>query len=125
MKDDFAAVAELLQLYFDGLYHSDTGRLRNVFHPDARYVCATEDELVNLSMAEYFPVVDKRPAPAASNQARRDRVVSIAFAGPKTAFARVHCAIGRKHFTDLLTMVRTPEGWRIISKVFHFDLEEA
>jgi len=124
MSQDFAAVSELLQLYFDGLYHSDTERLGRVFHPEARYVCATDPELVNLSMAEYFPVVDARPAPAASSQARRDRIVSIEFAGPSTAFARVHCAIGPKYFTDLLTLIRTEEGWRIIAKVFHYDLEQ-
>lgn len=124
MSQDFAAVSELLQLYFDGLYHSDSERLGRVFHPQARYVCATDPALVNLSMAEYFPVVDARPAPAASGQARRDRIVSIEFAGPRTAFARVHCAIGPKYFTDLLTLIRTEEGWRIIAKVFHYDLEQ-
>jgi hypothetical protein len=32
---DFVDVAVVLQDYFDGLYHSDTTRLRRVFHPRA------------------------------------------------------------------------------------------
>ncbi|WP_425407660.1 nuclear transport factor 2 family protein [Hwanghaeella sp.] len=47
---------------------------------------------------------------------------SIEFAGPKTAFARVNCAIGERYFTDFLTLIRTEDGWRIIAKVFHYDI---
>ncbi len=125
MTDDFAGVRETLQRYFDGLYNSDAEGLARVFHPQARYVCATEDELVNLGMEEYLPIVAARESPATRGEPRRDRVVSIEFAGPKTAFARVHCAIGPKRFTDLLTLIRDGGDWRVISKVFHFDLETA
>lgn len=122
MTTAFAAIAQTLQLYFDGLYHSDTERLRRVFHPNARYVTATGDELVDMGMDEYLPVVDKRPAPAASNQPRQDRTVSIAMAGPKTAAVTVNCAIADRYFTDFLTLIHTDGEWRIIAKVFHYDL---
>jgi hypothetical protein len=129
VSQEYAAVAAVLQTYFDGLYHSDTARLREVFHPEARYVCATEAEaqggqLLHLSMAEYFPIVDARPSPASRGEARADRIVSIEFAGPVTAFARVECAIGPKFFTDLLTLIRVGDRWQIIAKVFHYDVRE-
>ena len=73
-------------------------------------------------MAEYFPIVDKRPSPASRGEARNDRIVSIEFGGPVTAFARVECSIGAKFFTDFLTLIRSDDEWRIISKVFHYDL---
>ncbi|MBP0581622.1 nuclear transport factor 2 family protein [Labrys sp. LIt4] len=118
----FEALVAALQTYFDGLYHSDTERLRQVFHPQALYACASEGSLTHLGMAEYFPIVDNRPSPASRNEERADRIISIEFAGPVTAFARVECAIGPKHFTDLLTFVHLDGRWQIISKVFHFDL---
>ncbi|MEZ5668738.1 MAG: nuclear transport factor 2 family protein [Alphaproteobacteria bacterium] len=121
--DDYAAIHRQMQAYFDGLYHSDTGLLRPVFHPDARYVCATADELVNIGMDAYFALVDKREPPAARGERRRDAVVAIAFAGPKTAFVRANCAIGPRYCTDFLTLIKTADGWQIISKVFHYDLE--
>jgi 4-oxalocrotonate tautomerase len=124
MSTEYEAVAKVLQTYFDGLYHSDTKRLGQVFHPQARYVCATEDKLVDLGMGEYFPIVDKRPSPASRNEPRADRIVSIEFAGPKTAFARVNCAIGPKRFTDLLSLILQDGRWQIVSKNFHFDLAE-
>ena len=122
MGEAYGEIVELLGQYFDGLYHSDTARLRRVFHPQARYVCATESPLVHLGMDEYFPIVDKRPSPASRGEARRDRIVSIELAGPVTAFARVNCAIGPKFFTDLLTLIRVDGRWQIIAKVFHFDV---
>ncbi|MFD0275374.1 nuclear transport factor 2 family protein [Kitasatospora sp. NPDC127111] len=117
-----AAVAAALTAYFDGLHHSDTGLLAEVFHPEAVYATATEGRLLRLTMEDYLPMVARREPPAARGEARRDRIVSIGFAGPVTALARVECAIGDRHYTDFLTLVRLDGRWRIIAKVFHFDL---
>jgi hypothetical protein len=117
-------IVETLQLYLDGLHYSDSARLRRAFHPEASYVCALETPLLHLSMDEYFPIVDRRPSPASRGEIRRDRIVSIEQAGPVTAFARLECAIGPKHFTDFLTLIRVDDRWQIIAKVFHYDLFE-
>jgi Putative lumazine-binding len=124
MQNEYLQVAAVLSTYLDGLYHSDTQRLRRVFHPRAHYVCATEGTLTYRTMDEYFPIVDRRPSPESRGEARDDKIVSIEFAGPVTASARVNCAIGPKHFTDLLTLIRIDDRWQIISKVFHFDVRE-
>jgi Putative lumazine-binding len=113
-----------LQEYFDGLYHGDTDRLSQVFHPRAIYASATGGELVHRTMDEYFPIVDPRPSPASHREARRDRVVFIDEVGPVTAVARVECSIGPKHFDDVLTLVRIDDRWQIIAKVFHYELAE-
>jgi 4-oxalocrotonate tautomerase len=118
----YAAIAEAMTLYFDGLHHSDTARLAKVFHRRAHYVCATDGELTHLAMDQYFRVVDRRTSPASRNEQRHDRIVSIEFAGPVTAFVRAECAIGPKFFTDLLTFVFLDGRWQIIGKVFHYDL---
>jgi Putative lumazine-binding len=121
ISGDFAAVTAVLVTYFDGLHDSDTGRLAQVFHPMAHYVCATDGTLLHRDMAEYFPVVDARPSPASRGEARADEIVSIEFAGPVTARAVVRCRIGPRAFTDYLTLIRLEGRWQVISKVFHFD----
>lgn len=121
---DTAALCAVLRDYFDGLYHCDTKKLATVFHPQATYATATEGRLLKLGMDEYFPIVDKRVPPASRNETRRDRIISIEFAGPVTALARVECAIGPKFFTDLLTFIKLDGRWQIIAKVFHYDLSE-
>jgi Putative lumazine-binding len=123
MNTPFNAVVAALQNYFDGLYHSDTQLLRQVFHPAAIYACATDGTLLTLRMDEYFPIVDKRPSPASQSAKRTDRILAIEFVGPVTALARVECSIKPKHFTDLLTLIMVNGRWQIISKVFHYELE--
>jgi hypothetical protein len=120
---DFAGVAAVLGLYFDGLYHSDTRRLAQVFHPKAQYVCVTEGTLLYRDMAEYFPVVDARVSPSSKGEPRQDEIVSVEFAGPVTARAVVRCVIGNRHFTDFLTLVHLDGRWQVMSKVFHYTEE--
>jgi len=121
MDTEYPAIIAVLNDYFDGLYHSDTTRLRQVFHEHAQYVSASDGKLLYRTMPEYFAVVDTRPSPASRNEARQDEIVSITFAGPVTATAIVHCAIAEKYFTDCLTLIWTDNRWQIISKVFHSE----
>ncbi len=121
----FAAIVEVLQGYFDGLYRSDTSILKQVFHPKALYATATDGTLLELDMDRYFPVVDKRPSPESRGEERADRILSIEFAGPVTALAKVQCAIGETAFTDLLSLVFVDGRWQIIAKVFHYDIKPA
>lgn len=120
MSADFNAVAAVLHLYFDGLYHSDTQRLAQVFHPKAQYVCVTDGTLLYRDMTDYFPVVDARVSPASKGEARRDEIVSVEFAGPATARAVVRCALGNRLCTDFLTLIHLDGRWQVISKVFHY-----
>jgi hypothetical protein len=123
VSGSFVEVGAVLNDYFEGLYRSDSVILRKIFHPSALYACATDETLLTLRMDEYFPIVDKRLSPASRHDLRTDRVVSIEFAGPVTALARVECSILPKHFIDLLTLIRIDGRWQIISKVFHYQLE--
>jgi hypothetical protein len=116
------AVLRVMADYFDGLYRSDTALLRTVFHPQAQYACASDGTLLQLTMADYFARVDRRPSPASKGEPRRDRVVSIEFAGPVTAFVRAECTIAPKSFVDLLTLVRLDGRWQVLAKVFHYEL---
>ncbi len=118
-----SALTSLLRDYFDGLYHSDTQRLRRVFHPQAVYATATGGTPTILRMDAYFDLVDRRPAPASRGEPRRDRILSIEFVGPVTARALVQCAIEPRRFTDLLTLIHVDGGWQIVAKVFHFETE--
>ncbi len=110
-----------LELYFDGLYFGDLDRLSLVFHPQAHYICATGPKLELLTMEHYFPRVAQRPSPSSRYEQRQDRVVSIDYAGPGTALAKVNCAIGDRYFTDFLNFIFIDNRWQIIAKVFHYE----
>lgn len=119
----YAEVAAVLQVYFDGLHHSDTDRLSRVFHPQAVYATASANMPLILRMDEYFPLIDARPSPASRNEARTDHIDSIEFVGPVTALAKLRCSIRPRHFIDILTLIHVDDRWQIIAKVFHFDAE--
>ncbi len=122
MNAEYAAVTKVLLHYFDGLYNSDTSILKSVFHLRASYVCVTDGSLLYLNMGEYFLVVDRRPSPSIRGEKRRDRILSVEFSGPVTAYARVECSIKTKLFTDFLTLIFINNQWQIISKVFHYEI---
>lgn len=122
---EFAAVADVLGDYFAGLHHSDTARLQRVFHPQAHYFCGADGTLLHLDMAQYFPVVERRPSPASQGHRPADRILAIEFAGPVTAFAKVECSIPPKFFTDFLTLLKLDGRWQIVSKVFHYEIGAA
>lgn len=122
MKTDIDDVTNLLMHYFNGLFHGDTAILEKVFHPDFLYASATDGELLLLKKHRYFEVVEGRPSPASLGESRHDKIISIELAGPVTAYARVECRITGKCFTDFLGMVKLNGQWKIISKVFHYDL---
>ena len=116
------AIESQLQLYFDGLYHSDTQRLRRVFHPQAIYACVVDGQLLHYTMDQYFPIVDQRPSPASRAEQRQDRIISIEILGATTAVARVECAIAPKQFQDVLSFLYLDGSWQIIAKVFEGSL---
>jgi hypothetical protein len=122
MQQNYAAVIELLDKYYDGLYYGDTALLRDVFHPDARYVTVSGGQLLQLDMASYFPIVEARTSPQQLGEPYRFQIESLEFAGPATALARVRSSMFGKDFIDLLAMIQIDGAWRIISKVFHYDL---
>lgn len=119
------AVIGVVETYFDGLHHSDTARLRQVFHANAQYVSVSDGNLLYRDMPTYFDVVDKRPSPASRGEARTDEIVSIEFAGPVTVRVNLRCSIGSRDFIDFLTLIFIDGRWQVISKVFHFSEREA
>lgn len=118
----YADVVAVLQDYFDGLHHSDTQRLRRVFHPQAVYATASHGKSLVLRMEEYLAIVDARASPASKGEEPADEIVSIEFAGPVTAVATLRCSIRPKHFFDLLTLIHVDDRWQVIAKVFHWEV---
>ena len=123
MDEPIAALVEVLRDYFDGLYDGDVDKLTGVFHERVRLFCPTDPELLEMDLPTYLEVVKNRPSSASRQDERFDRILEVSVPTPTTAHARVQCAYLPKRFTDDLTFVRTPDGWKIIAKVWHYELE--
>ena len=66
--NEYPAVAQALDTYYNGLYHGDTAMLWKIFHPDARYVTVSNGELLHLDMKAYLPKVEARESPASMGE---------------------------------------------------------
>ena len=121
MPSDLQDIEQALQRYFDGLYEGDTAKLDSVFHNVSHLFSVTDGKLDDLPKAQWFEMLRNRQSAQGRDLPRRDWVVQIDRSGPNTAFAKVHCQIPPRYFTDYLTFVRLAEGWRIVSKTFHTE----
>lgn len=122
MDKDLAEISGVLQTYFDGLYEADVGKLASAFHPGAHlYHINADGRAVIRSRAEWLKQWEGRPSARSKGSERRDRIVSIDFSGPVTAFAKVECQLPPSYFVDYLTLVREDGQWRVVSKVFHTE----
>lgn len=125
MSKDLAAIQQVIQTYFDGLYEGDVAKLGSAFHPVSHLYSADSKGGVNdLPREQWFEAVKKRPSGAAQGLPRDDRILMIDQSGPETAFVKVACQLPPRYFTDYLVLNRTNEGWKIVSKVFRADVKE-
>ena len=81
---------------------------------------ATDGPLADDDMDTVYARVAGRTSPAAANQKRLDRVLSIDRSGPESALAKVQIAIGAKLFTDYLNLLQIDGRWRIVSKLYTY-----
>ena len=118
MDASYAEIVTLLQDYFDGFYASDVDKLKRVFHPNWHLISVTGGPLVDDPMDVVYARVAGRTPPAAENQKRRDRVLSIDKSGPEAALAKVQIAIGPRLYTDYLNLLRIDGRWQIVAKIY-------
>jgi hypothetical protein len=124
--DDLKAIEAVLQTYFDGVHEGDTAKLATAFHPSADLRTAAADGSLHImNRDQWLEGVKSRPSAASRKLARRDWIVTIDRAGPTTAFAKVHCQIPPRYFTDYLTLSKLADGWKVVTKTYHTDTRES
>ncbi len=120
MQSEIAEIEKTLQVYFDGLYEGDTKKLGAAFHPASHlYSVGADGAAADVPRGDWFRMVESRPSAKSKGDERRDRIVSIDFAGPATAFAKVECQLPPRYFTDYLTLLKIDGRWQVIAKAFH------
>lgn len=121
---DIAAIEAVLQTYFDGLYEGDTDKLAAAFHPCAHLYWDKDGVVQDLPREDWFAMVRSRPSAKANGLPRADRILMLDQSGPECAVAKVACQLPPRYFNDYLVFLKTAEGWKIVSKVYRFDLRE-
>lgn len=112
----YDAVIAVAQQYVDGLRAGSSDGVAQAFHQDAVMYGFTNGELLGGPISKLFDFV-KTNGKAPDITTRLD-VLAIT---PTTAVVRVDMekdAIGAD-YNDYLTLIKLPEGWKVIAKVYH------
>ena len=117
---DTRDIEALMQRYVDGLYHADSSILRTVFHSRLSYVNATAGNHEFLDLEAYMARINARTSPASRNDPRNSEIERITLKGRQMGLVEARMTMLGRDYQDLLTIVRTDNGWKVLTKVFTY-----
>lgn len=112
-------IAELLDNYFEVLWHQDMALFDRVFHKDSVLYSAQTGELSVRPYAAYREVVANRVSPAATGgTARREAVLKFDQISPTLAMVKVELQMYGGRMQDYLNLVYLDDQWWIMAKMW-------
>jgi protease I len=117
---DMELMAETVQDYFDGLYHSDVEKLKSAFHPQAAVVGYFQGQFLFNTFEGFLEFVASTPAPSKSGEAYDMRIVSMDLMDTAGVVKVADLYLGLR-FTDYLSMAKIDGRWVIINKNFYHE----
>ena len=115
---DVAAIERCVQDYYEGWYSADGERMARAVHPALAKRAFAQDR-------ERTPAIDETTADemidgaaAGAGRARAGTKLDIRVAEVGGGIASVNCFAD--HYVDLLHLIETPDGWRIINALWRW-----
>ena len=110
---DLEAVEKTLRAYMDGATLGDSTLFASAFHPDGQMTFMRDGKMNVVPLREFMTRTKN-----GQKGDRKNRIVSIQIQGT-SAQARLEVETPEVIFHDFMSLLKTPEGWKIVSKVFH------
>jgi ketosteroid isomerase-like protein len=117
---DITPIEVVQSAYVDGIHrNSDADAMRAGFHPEFIMFMQTNEGMKTLTRDDWAARIEK----AGADPDRKTYEISakLEMVGHSGNAAVVKVELGRdgKHvFTDFLSLYKTPEGWKIIAKIY-------
>ena len=112
---DYEAIRHTIGLYLEGCAQGKSSIMKPAFHDGATMYWTENGELKGGPIQILFDVIDS--APGAGDQAA---VISSVVIEKDIAQARVETdKQGGPRYSDMFNLIKTKDGWKIISKVYH------
>jgi len=118
---EYDAITNTMQMYIEGSRHGKSELMRPAFHPNASFFgYAGEQRAVGTQFL--FDWIDKNgPAPDIEpRMVSVDILHTIAVVHLEVAGWSGSLAGSGVRMSDLFTLLKTPNGWKIIQKAFHW-----
>jgi hypothetical protein len=113
---DQKAIAETVQLYFDGMMERDKGKLEQAFHPEAKLIGYRGTDLHVTPFAQWLEATSKGEKRGPSNH--HNTLTDIEITG-YTAIAKVKLNWPGIYYFDYLTLLRIDGQWKIVHKTWY------
>jgi hypothetical protein len=129
MKSEYLSeydnIVRTMQMYIDGSRQGKSELMRSAFHPSASFFGYAGEQLA-IGTQFLFDWIDKNgPAPNIEPRiVSVDILDSIAVVRLEVAEWSGKLAGSNVRMSDLFTLLKTPGGWKIIQKAFHWHAAE-
>lgn len=110
-----------IETYFDAIHSCDTDKLMAVFHPQSSLFDADNGTIFVEPIDSFREDVASRLSPASAGQQREAEVLMIDFLSPISATVKIRIRAHTSVFVDHLGFVKGPDGWKIVSKIWHLE----
>ena len=120
-QTEYDRIAKTMQMYIDGSKQGKSELMRSAFHPDASFFGYAGGQLAS-GTKFLFDWIDKN-GPAAQIEPRVasvDILDTIAVVRLEVAGWSGKLAGSNVRMSDLFTLLKTADGWKIIQKAFHW-----
>jgi len=119
--NQYDEITKTVQMYIDGSKQGNSELMRRAFHPDASFFGYAGEKLA-IGTQFLFDWIDKNgPAPKIEPRfVSVDILNSIAVVRLEVAGWSGNLAGSNVRMSDLFTLLKTPGGWKIIQKAFHW-----
>ena len=118
---EYDGISKTIQVYIDGSKQGKSELVRAAFHPDASFFGYAGEQLA-IGTEFLFDWIDKNgPAPGIEPRvACVDILESIAVVRLEVGGWSGNLAGSGVQMSDLFTLLKMPDGWKIIQKAFHW-----
>ena len=114
---------EVLQCYIDGLFHCDTAKLTQAFHPSASLFDGEKGDVFAEPCAIFIhDIGELEPtSPANLGQDPDSKLLSVDWLSDVSAVIKLRIRARKNVYLDHLCFVKGAEGWKIVSKVWNLE----
>lgn len=114
---DLEGVRKALGYYMDGASNGDKEMFTKAFLPEGQMLFVTEEGARIIPLADFVARMKD-----GQKSDRKNRIVSIEIEG-NAAQARLRVETPDLIFHDFMSLLKTEDGWKIVSKIFHREMK--
>jgi hypothetical protein len=107
-------IQTVLTYYLDGGTNGDSVMFSKAFQPDGQMRFMRNDTVVNISLKDFMA----RTRNTGIKQERKTKIENIQVFG-NAASAKLTIEYPTFYFHDIMSLLKTKDGWKIVGKIFY------